>query len=146
MGMYRYECMLKLSWTNPKCKQSTKGLYRIRIIHTTIGGAKEVWSKRLVRLVQDTFRIGSDLNELYWFRIASAYVPCLQGELFMCTNECLLNLLMNGNILTLGVTEIHPMTYKQGHEYHFWVISLKSSISVLRAQYTTVCICGVIVH
>ena len=41
-----------------------------------IYGYEEVWSKRLV---QDTFRIGSDLNELHWFRIASAYVPCLQG-------------------------------------------------------------------
>ncbi len=66
MGMYGYECMLKLSWTNPKCKQSTKGLYRIRIVHTTIGSIKGVWSKRLVRLVQDTFRIGSDLNELLY--------------------------------------------------------------------------------
>ncbi len=78
MGMYGYECMLKLSWSNPEYKQSTKRLYRIRIIHTTIGSIKEVWSKRLVRLVQDTFRIGSALNELHWFRIASAYVPCLQ--------------------------------------------------------------------
>ncbi len=64
MGMYGYEYMLKLSQTNPKYKQSTKELYRIRIIHTTISSIKEVWSKRLVRLVQDTFRIGSDLNVL----------------------------------------------------------------------------------
>ncbi len=63
-----------------KYKQSTKGLYRIRIVHTTIGSIKEVWSKRLVRLIQDTFRIGSDLNELHWFRIVSAYIPCLQGN------------------------------------------------------------------
>ena len=75
---------MNVSWTNPKYKQSTKGLYGIRIIHTTIGSIKEVWSKCLVRLAQDTFRIGSDLNELCWFRIASAYVPCLQGyELFL---------------------------------------------------------------
>ncbi len=80
MGMYGYECMLKLFWTNPKYKQSTKELYRIRIIHTTIGSIKEVLSKHLARLVQDTFRIGSDLNELHWFRIASGYVPCLQGS------------------------------------------------------------------
>ncbi len=40
---------------------------------------KEVWSKRLVRLVQDSFRIGSDLNESHWFRIGSGTVPCLQG-------------------------------------------------------------------
>ena len=40
---------------------------------------KEVWSKCLVRLVQDSFRIGSDLNESHWFRIGSGIVPCLQG-------------------------------------------------------------------
>ena len=80
MGTYGHEWMLKQSWTNPKYEQSTKGSYIIRIIHTTIGRIKEVWSKRLVRLVQDTFRISSDLNESHWFRIASAYVPCLQGS------------------------------------------------------------------
>ncbi len=79
MGTHGYERMLNESWTNPKCKRSTKGVYRIRIIHTTIGKIKEVSSKRLVRVVQDTFRIGADLNESHWFRIASAYIPCLQG-------------------------------------------------------------------
>ena len=46
-----------------------------------MGVTKEVWSKQPFRLVQDSFRIGSDLNESHWFRIGSAYVLCLQGTL-----------------------------------------------------------------
>ncbi len=45
-----------------------------------MGRRKEVWSKHLVRLVQDSFRIGSDLNESHWFRIGSGIVPYLQGD------------------------------------------------------------------
>ncbi len=47
---------------------------------TTMGRRKEVWSRRLVRLVQDSFRIDSDPNESHWFRIGSGIVSCLQGK------------------------------------------------------------------
>ncbi len=57
-----HERMLNQSWTNPKCKQSTKRLYWIWVIHIIMGVTKEICSKQVVRLVQDSFRIGSDLN------------------------------------------------------------------------------------
>ncbi len=80
MGMYWYERMLNKPWTNPN-----KGI--TQPYEEKKPGQNNHWlnvSRKNSRALPgrnqfgNLFRIGSDLNESYWFRIGSWCIPCLQ--------------------------------------------------------------------